>query len=53
MSDEILTRITDEKFLCRNCGWIGKLIDCEPDVDNDGSPGCPNCLTICEWIGAH
>lgn len=32
--------------VCSKCNWQGCVYDCEPDVDNDGSLGCPECLTI-------
>ena len=41
-----LTSITQVPMKCPNCGWVGKVIDCEPDVDGDGSLGCPKCNTV-------
>ena len=35
--------ILDQIFQCSACNWEGTLYDCEPDVDGDGSPGCPEC----------
>jgi len=34
---------------CENCGTITRLEDCEPDVDGDGSLGCPlpDCGGVC------
>ena len=37
-------KITEVKVKCPVCGWKGTIIDAEPDVDGDGSPGCPICL---------
>lgn len=28
------------------CGWKGTVYDCEPDVDGDGSLGCPECQRV-------
>ena len=39
-------RITDVKCFCTQCDWTGTVGDCEPDVDGDGSLGCPVCLTV-------
>jgi hypothetical protein len=36
-------RIGDVLCKCE-CGWAGKVDDCEPDVDGDGNLGCPTCL---------
>ena len=38
-------KITDVPCNCA-CGWSGTVGDCEPDVDGDGSLGCPICLKI-------
>jgi uncharacterized C2H2 Zn-finger protein len=44
-------KITEALMSCPKCGWTGKVIDCEPDVDGDGSLGCPKCLAVCyEWV---
>ena len=37
-------RITEVKVRCPVCGWAGTIGDAEPDVDGEGSPGCPECL---------
>lgn len=29
-----------------SCGWVGVVWDCEPDVDGDGSLGCPECFKV-------
>jgi hypothetical protein len=36
-----LGRIGDVPMKCQLCGAITRLDDCEPDVDGDGSLGCP------------
>jgi predicted RNA-binding Zn-ribbon protein involved in translation (DUF1610 family) len=36
-----LRSILDAKCRCRQCGWKGTVEQCEPDVDGDGSLGCP------------
>jgi len=36
--------ITDVKMYCPVCLMITKVGDCEPDIDGDGSLGCPWCL---------
>lgn len=33
------------------CGWQGVVLECEPDVDGDGSLGCPICGAIVEVAG--
>jgi hypothetical protein len=33
--------ILDVRMQCRMCGAISRAGDCEPDVDGDGSLGCP------------
>ncbi len=38
-----LTSILDVKVQCGLCRWKGQVRDCEPDVDGDGSLGCPEC----------
>ena len=38
-----MNRITDEPCGCLNCNWLGTVGECEPDVDGDGSLGCPRC----------
>lgn len=35
--------ITSQRCGCLNCNWAGTVGDCEPDVDGDGSLGCPQC----------
>lgn len=41
MSDK--QSITDQKCGCLNCNWTGTVGECEPDIDGDGSLGCPHC----------
>jgi hypothetical protein len=36
-----LLSILDVLLRCPECGTVSRLGDCEPDVDGDGSPGCP------------
>lgn len=33
------------------CGWYGTVGDCEPDIDGDGSLGCPECDAIITVYG--
>jgi hypothetical protein len=44
-----LKSITDVRMECMLCGKITRAGDCEPDVDGDGSLGCPvpDCGGIC------
>lgn len=41
-----LGSIHDVPMLCPNCGWQGAVSECEPDVDGDGSLGCPTCQAV-------
>ena len=41
-----LPRIGDQIGTCEKCGWTGKVDDMEPDIDGDGSLGCPVCSTV-------
>ena len=43
-----LPRIGDVRVACPACGWGGVVDECEPDVDGDGSLGCPKCGTVVE-----
>lgn len=43
--------ILDVAMQCPQCGWKGLVRDAEPDVDGDGSPGCP--VTECGGIVAE
>jgi hypothetical protein len=40
-----LPRITEVPAVCK-CGWRGTVGDAEPDVDGDGSLGCPECGAV-------
>ena len=40
-----MQRITDVAAVCI-CGWIGTVGDTEPDIDGDGSLGCPRCQRV-------
>lgn len=42
----IYSSITEVQMRCDNCEWTGTVWECEPDVDGDGSLGCPECLEI-------
>ena len=44
----IRKRITDVACVCPVCGWTGTVGECEPDVDGDGSLGCPKCNAVVE-----
>jgi len=37
--------ITSVSCKC-HCGWRGCVGDCFPDVDEEGSLGCPMCLAV-------
>lgn len=32
--------------ICAKCGWSGFVFECEPDIDGDGNPGCPDCNAV-------
>ena len=38
--------ILNAQVSCHNCSWRGSVNDCIPDVDGDGSLGCP----VCEFV---
>ena len=40
-----LTSIHNAVCSCE-CGWLGTVDDCEPDVDGEGSLGCPGCNRV-------
>jgi len=44
MSKE-LTKMGDVIMKCQSCGSLNRIDDCEPDIDGDGSRGCP--ITEC------
>lgn len=33
--------ILDAELICEMCQTVSRVGDCEPDVDGDGSLGCP------------
>lgn len=43
-----LPSITEQPCRCDDCGWSGVVLDCEGDVDGEGSLGCPQCLKVVE-----
>ena len=42
--------ILEEKTVCLSCHWQGTVGDCEPDVDGDGSLGCPVCNHVVKTV---
>jgi len=38
----MLKRVTEVRCSC-SCGWIGTVLDAEPDIDGEGSLGCLAC----------
>lgn len=44
-----LSSILDVPMKCELCGIVSCAGDCEPDVDGDGSLGCPisDCGGVC------
>ena len=38
--------ILDVRMQCPVCRMITSIGECEPDIDGDGSLGCPRCLTV-------
>ena len=44
--NEPLTPIGAVRVYCPACRWTGRVDDCEPDVDDEGSLGCPRCLVV-------
>ena len=46
-------RITDVIMKCDSCGWIGPVSETEPDIDGDGSLGCPECGEIVRDMGVR
>ena len=45
---KVLPKIGEVKCKCPSCNWKGTVDDCEPDIDGDGSLGCPKCSTVIE-----
>jgi len=50
--NEPLTPIGAVRVYCPACGWTGRVNDCEPDVDGDGSLGCPRCRVVVKEAGS-
>ena len=48
-----MNSITDVKCYCQYCNWFGTLKDCEPDIDGDGSLGCPECSRVMRDISKY
>ena len=40
-----MQRITDIERSCP-CGWSGTVGEMDPDVDGEGSLGCPECGVV-------
>ena len=47
---EKLKSILDVICWCK-CGWNGSVGETEPDVDGDGSLGCPRCFKVVDHGG--
>ena len=41
-----LGSILDVKMKCPECSLVTTVGLCEPDIDGEGSLGCPRCLYI-------
>lgn len=41
-----LVKIGDVPMTCPHCRWDGTIGDCVPNVDEEGSLGCPKCKRI-------
>ena len=39
--------------VCRKCGWWGTVGEMEPDVDGEGSLGCPYCGSVIPVIAPN
>ena len=48
----MLKSILDVPMKCADikCRWKGLADDCIPDIDGDGSLGCPRCGGTCKEI---
>ena len=44
--------ILEARLRCRSCGAISRVGECEPDIDGEGSLGCPvpDCGGVMEEI---
>lgn len=51
--DEIKKSILEVHVKCPVCNWKGTVFDAEPDVDGEGSPGCPRCLCSVIIVSAN
>ena len=40
--------ILEQPCLCPECGWEGTVATATPDIDGDGSLGCPLCAVCVE-----
>ena len=38
-------------MICPKCDWKGVVAQAEPDVDGEGSLGCPECQTVLKMKG--
>lgn len=45
-----MRRITDVIMCCPKCKWVGLVGETEPDFDDDGNLGCPECGNIVEEV---
>ena len=45
-----LQSITSIFCRCKKCRWYGTVGQCEPDVDGDGSLGCPKCFEVIKVV---
>ena len=41
-----LTSILDVKMKCPECALVSTVGACVPDIDGDGSLGCPRCRYV-------
>jgi len=48
-----LKSITKMGMFCPVCNWTGLVEETEPDIDGDGSLGCPNCYAVVEPNKEH
>ena len=42
----MLLKIGEVKTSCPICEWVGTVEECVPDVDGEGSLGCPKCEAV-------
>ena len=43
-------KIGEVTMKCPACGWIGLLMDCEPDIGGEGGLGCPRCGKVVKQV---